>query len=142
MFKLPAHLAFLAATVLTACGGSQQGAMPTSPGSNALQGAFADNAAGVNGYQLLYSFTKASGLKPDAGLINVNGILYGTTAYGGPLKYGNIFSVTTAGVEQTIYTFTGGTDGGRPLAAMIDVNGTLYGTTEVNTIFRSEEHTS
>ncbi|HEV3155609.1 MAG TPA: choice-of-anchor tandem repeat GloVer-containing protein [Candidatus Baltobacteraceae bacterium] len=109
--------------------------------SNAVQGgalagdmlqhrtAFGNNPPGVNGYQLLYSFTQKSGRSAQAGLVSVNGKLYGTTAAGGPKGHGNVFSVTTAGVEQMIYTFKGGTDGQTPVAAMIDVNGTLYGTT-------------
>jgi len=48
---------------------------------------------------------------PTAGLVNVNGTLYGTTHYGGESGSGAPY------------------DGALPNASLIDVNGTLYGTT-------------
>jgi uncharacterized repeat protein (TIGR03803 family) len=84
---------------------------------------------------LLYSFKEGTGdgFYPQAGLIEVNGKLYGTTssggAFGGTFGYGTIFSVTTAGAEKVVYSFRGGSDGAYPEAGLINVGGTLYGTT-------------
>jgi uncharacterized repeat protein (TIGR03803 family) len=83
----------------------------------------------------LYHFAGGSdGAHPFAGLINVNGTLYGTTSEGGGSGCGGsgcgtIYSVTTSGVETVLYRFAGGSDGEGPSAGLIDVNGTLYGTT-------------
>lgn len=85
--------------------------------------------------KVLYSFAGGSdGARPNAGLIDVNGTLYGTTAQGGDTscKYsgcGTVFSVTPSGTETVLYAFAGGTDGLSPQAPLRDVNGTLYGTT-------------
>ena len=72
------------------------------------------------------------GAFPLAGLVNVNGVLYGTTVRGGTSDYGTVFSVTTSGKEAVLHSFTYkyGRDGSLPSAGLIDVNGTLYGTTE------------
>jgi uncharacterized repeat protein (TIGR03803 family) len=65
-----------------------------------------------------------------AGLINVNGTLYGTTYEGGASGDGTVFSITTDGTEAVLYSFVGAPqDGGNPWAALTNVNGTLYGTT-------------
>jgi len=71
----------------------------------------------------------SDGAWPDAGLIDVNGTLYGTTYYGGSYNAGTIFSVTTTGTENVLYSFAGGTDGAGPEAPLLNVKGTLYGTT-------------
>jgi uncharacterized repeat protein (TIGR03803 family) len=79
---------------------------------------------------VLYSFNSKYGYHPDAGLINVNGTLYGTTYNGGAHSLGTVFSITTSGKETVLYSFgTGSEDGGYPAAGLINVNGTLYGTT-------------
>jgi uncharacterized repeat protein (TIGR03803 family) len=75
------------------------------------------------------------GAYPTAGLINVNGTLYGTTEYGGSygksdyVGYGAVYSITPPGVENVLYSFSGGDDGAFPVGGLIDINGTLYGTT-------------
>jgi uncharacterized repeat protein (TIGR03803 family) len=88
--------------------------------------------------KVLYNFKGGSdGEQPQAAMIEVNGVLYGTTMYGGggsPCfglgdNCGTVFSITTAGVESVLYGFQGGTDGGFPMSGLIDVSGTLYGTT-------------
>jgi uncharacterized repeat protein (TIGR03803 family) len=61
-------------------------------------------------------------------LLEVNGTLYGTTAFGGTNGLGTIFSFNASGGEQVLHSF-GGSDGADPEADLIDVNGTLYGTT-------------
>lgn len=91
--------------------------------------------------EVVYSFCSQKNCKdgqsPLAGLINVGGILYGTTPIGGASAtaslYGNgtVFKVDPrTGAETVVYSFgRSGTDGARPYAGLIDVGGTLYGTT-------------
>jgi uncharacterized repeat protein (TIGR03803 family) len=81
---------------------------------------------------VLHSFggTGDSGY-PKAGLLNVNGTLYGTTAGGGANGSGTVFSITTSGAETVLYSFKGGKDGKAPSAGLLNVKGTLYGSTEV-----------
>jgi uncharacterized repeat protein (TIGR03803 family) len=80
--------------------------------------------------------TVADGNSPYASLINVGGILYGTTTYGGTSScpndcgYGAVFAITPEGRERMLYAFLGGSDGFLPLGALINVNGTLYSTTQ------------
>ncbi|HXM06146.1 MAG TPA: choice-of-anchor tandem repeat GloVer-containing protein, partial [Candidatus Acidoferrum sp.] len=87
--------------------------------------------------KVLYSFpfSANAGAQPWAGLIDVNGALYGTTYQGGDDSCGSggcgsVFSITPAGSEKLLYSFgTHAGDGVNPLAALIDVDGVLYGTT-------------
>ena len=88
--------------------------------------------ANGTGEKVLHSFGEGSddGSNPAAGLIDVNGMLYGTTAAGGTHGDGTVFSITTGGTEKVLHNFGGGAkDGTAPQAALVDVNGTIYGTT-------------
>jgi uncharacterized repeat protein (TIGR03803 family) len=78
-----------------------------------------------------YAFTGASsGSFPSAGLVDVNGILYGVTSAGGATGKGAVFTVNpTSGAEKVVYSFRGGTDGAGPAASLVVVGSTLYGTT-------------
>jgi uncharacterized repeat protein (TIGR03803 family) len=79
------------------------------------------------------------GYAPVAGLVEMNGALYGTTESGGegcPNYYGfkvvgcgTVFEVSTSGKESVLYRFKGPPDAMNPHAGFLDVNGTLYGTT-------------
>jgi uncharacterized repeat protein (TIGR03803 family) len=79
----------------------------------------------------LHSFGSGSdGISPAAALLNVNGILYGTTRSGGAYGAGIVFSINpTTGTETILHNFGRGSDGASPLSDLIDVNGMLYGTT-------------
>ena len=84
---------------------------------------------------VVYSFKGGSdGAHPYAGLLNQNGILFGTTAEGGPGNCqngcGTIFKVTTTGIETVIHAFKGGRDGAVPVSGVINVAGSFYGTTQ------------
>src|SRR5206468_9350431 len=93
--------------------------------------------------KVLYSFCNqqscADGRWPAAGLIDVNGILYGTTPYGGvsgcpqDIGCGTVFAIDpNTGAEKVLYSFCSEkncADGANPFAGLIDVNGVLYGTT-------------
>ena len=89
-----------------------------------------------SGYHSLYAFKGApDGADPAAGLVNVNGKLYGTTVQGGAGTCGQhgcgvLFEMTREGSEDVTYSFAGGTDGQNPMAALIAVNGRIYGTTQ------------
>jgi uncharacterized repeat protein (TIGR03803 family) len=87
----------------------------------------------------LFSFNGTNGGNPFGGFLQTsNGLLYGTTSYGG-IGYsgsassgnGTIFSITTNGVLQTLYQFTGGIDGWNPSWAKLvpGTDGNFYGTT-------------
>ncbi len=81
---------------------------------------------------VIYSFKGAHGAVPAAGVIDVGGTLYGTTALGGAYNSGTIFSLTRAGVEQVLHSFQpfgGQFDGNAPGSALIAMHGVLYGTT-------------
>ena len=89
--------------------------------------------------KVLYAFGgDPDGVYPLAGLVNIRGTLYGTTAHGGGGSgcsseegegCGTVYSVSTTGAEKVLYSFSGKPDGFYPTAALLDVNGTLYGTT-------------
>jgi uncharacterized repeat protein (TIGR03803 family) len=93
----------------------------------------------------LHSFTGTNdGALPKAGLVQASdGNLYGTTSGGGTyggLSYGpsgspslgagTVFKISTNGELTTLYSFTGGDDGGQPQAELVQgSDGYLYGTT-------------
>ncbi|HEY1655297.1 MAG TPA: choice-of-anchor tandem repeat GloVer-containing protein [Candidatus Tumulicola sp.] len=81
-----------------------------------------------------FAYSTTDGAGPAAGLIDVGGILYGTTYAGGAhlcggTYCGTVFSITTSGTEKLLYSFGQTNDGIYPQAALLDVGGTLYGTT-------------
>jgi uncharacterized repeat protein (TIGR03803 family) len=84
-----------------------------------------------------YSFCSrlncTDGGNPQGSLLDVNGLLYGTTQEGGAFGEGIVFSLDPAtGAETVLYSFCSHqncADGATPLASLIDVEGTLYGTT-------------
>jgi uncharacterized repeat protein (TIGR03803 family) len=87
---------------------------------------------------VLHSFENdgADGNIPLAGVINVNGTLYGTTEFGctgcGGDGCGTVFALDpNTGVETVLYSFCSRADcaeGAYPTGSLIAVNGTLYGT--------------
>jgi len=80
---------------------------------------------------VLHSFSSQPDAgNPAAGLLNVNGTLYGTTIAGGANCYtgggcGTVFAITTSGKETVLYSFGGSGDGKNPYAGLINVKGTL-----------------
>jgi uncharacterized repeat protein (TIGR03803 family) len=72
----------------------------------------------------------ADGESPSAGVLDVNGTLYGTAIGGGAYDGGVVFALDPAtGAETVIHSFGSGTDGEEPEAGLTDLKGTLYGTT-------------
>lgn len=99
-------------------------------GANKIGTVFSVTSSGAE--TVLHSFAgqPSDGSNPTAGLVNVNGTLYGTTAGGGKNDDGTVFSITPSGTETVLHSFAGKPkDGNRPGAALHDVDGVLYGTT-------------
>lgn len=97
---------------------------------------FSVTTTGTEG--LIYSFAGGyDGATPTSDLINVNGVLYGTTLNGGGSSpgctngCGTLFNVTTTGTEKVLYSFIDDRDGLHPDASLLNVNGTLYGTASI-----------
>ena len=83
---------------------------------------------------ILHSFSggTADGAEPYAGLVrDAQGVLYGTTVYGGAFGDGTVFKVSETSKETVLHNFAGGaTDGEYPYAGVIlDTKGNLYGDT-------------
>ena len=87
--------------------------------------------------QVIYSFgsSTSDGIVPYGGVVfDSKGNLYGTTSFG----YGNqgtVFQLVPGPngtwTENTLYNFSGGSDGGYPTAGVIlDTAGNIYGTTD------------
>lgn len=86
----------------------------------------------------LYSFRGGrDGSSPHSLAVGANGLLYGTTQFGGnsgcnvgsASTCGTVFSITTTGQHRVLYAFKGGSDGSRPIGDLLYSNGALYGTT-------------
>jgi uncharacterized repeat protein (TIGR03803 family) len=123
--------------MLAGCGGSQPPLGAPATGLQPWPANGVHRRQGSSSYQVLYRFDQfPNGAYPVAGLINLNGTLYGTTVFGGmechrgrPFGCGTVFSITTSGVENLVYTFDPWRQGGYPYSGLTDVNGTFYGTT-------------
>ncbi len=106
-----------------------------------------ETAGGKWTEEILYSFQGGNdGALPSGVAVGTDGVLYGTTTYGGSgacsdggrTGCGTVFALTPPGTagwawtETVIYSFSGGTgDGALPRAGVtIGSDGTLYGTTE------------
>ena len=98
---------------------------------------FAIDPSGAQ-YRVLFSFSDANfgAACPEAPLVALDGVLYGTTTVGGANRQtgGTIFSVTTSGSEAVLHSFASNIaptepDGENPVAGLTAVNGVLYGTT-------------
>jgi len=97
---------------------------------------------------VLHSFSGGTkdGAYPDfTGLLmDEKGNLYGVTEEGGASNYGTVYKLNKSGKTLTVlYSFTGGTDGGRPVGGLLrDKKGNLYGITNeggssgVGTVFK------
>jgi uncharacterized repeat protein (TIGR03803 family) len=81
---------------------------------------------------VLYSFQQngSDGEGPGASLIDVGGVLYGTTGGGGTYGGGTVFSLNpTTGAETVLHSFGSGEDGAAPYTGLTAVGSKLYGTT-------------
>jgi uncharacterized repeat protein (TIGR03803 family) len=83
-------------------------------------------------YSLLYTFTCTTSDTcpiPVGSPVSVGGVIYGMSFRGGTYNQGTIFSITTAGVAQTLHSFGADGDGATPYDGLTSANGLLYGTT-------------
>lgn len=84
---------------------------------------------------VLYSFMGSfngppDGSAPEGEMVVSDGVLYGTTSFGGQFNAGTLFSFDPAtGKEAVLYSFGSGSDGAQPAAGPIVVGQVLYGTT-------------
>jgi hypothetical protein len=88
-------------------------------------------------YGVLYSLRSFSdGVGPLGGVININGMLYGSTAGGGVNNdVGTVFQLTRVGLskfkETGLYSFKGAPgDGSMPASPLLFLNSALFGTTQ------------
>lgn len=94
--------------------------------------ALATGSAQAQTFTMLYSFKRASGEYPVAGLaLDAAGNVYGTTQQGGAHGLGTIFKVDATRKETVLHSFKGGkSDGAFPGAGLtFDSKGNVYGTT-------------
>jgi uncharacterized repeat protein (TIGR03803 family) len=80
---------------------------------------------------VLYTFPSSPGATgvpplPSALIQGTDGNFYGTTKGGGATGNGTVFKITPAG-ETTLYSFTGGSDGGYPTSLIQGSDGNFYG---------------
>jgi uncharacterized repeat protein (TIGR03803 family) len=116
--------------LLAGCGGSESSIAPVH--------AAPDRAvSSSSSYHVLYNFPGSAddGYYPQAGLIELNGTFYGTTAKGGSAcafsrsGCGTVFGLSASGTEKVLHSFLG-TDGFSPAVPLLKANGALYGTTQ------------
>jgi uncharacterized repeat protein (TIGR03803 family) len=88
--------------------------------------------------KVLYSFGQpvSDGFLTQSALgMDTKGHLYGTTSYGGAYNYyGTVFKLSYANgtwIENTLYSFTGGLDGGSPGTGLSIRRDGVYGTTRL-----------
>jgi uncharacterized repeat protein (TIGR03803 family) len=107
----------------------------TDAGGTGLQGTVFSIDLATHAETVLHNFGsgQGDGAAPD-GLVYANGLLYGTTQYGGVNcagGCGTVYSIDPqSGAETVVYSFCNQTncaDGAVPQSALLNVNGTLYG---------------
>jgi uncharacterized repeat protein (TIGR03803 family) len=79
---------------------------------------------------VVYNFRGSNDGSAPVGVVLVKGRLYGTAARAGAYNHGTVFELvhTKSGwAERTLYSFTGGADGGNPGPLAADKSGNLYG---------------
>jgi uncharacterized repeat protein (TIGR03803 family) len=82
---------------------------------------------------VLYAFTGgADGQSPWANVVmDKNGNLFGTTAFGGVYGDGTVFELDPTGKETVLHSFDSPSDGDAVIAPLIlDTAGNLYGTAD------------
>ncbi len=114
----------------------------TAGGDAGLGTVFELEPSGVE--RIIHSFNGGSsdGAYPEAGLVVMNGALYGTTRFGGPSRdcasigpgfegCGVVFAVELfSGAERVVHAFTGEADGAKPSGDLLAFDDALYGVTE------------
>lgn len=93
-------------------------------------------------FSTLHRFSGSDGDQPYAGLLLVDGALYGTTLIGGDANVGVVYRIANNGTFSVLHHFSDGADGGNPQGTLVlGSDGRIYGTTSSGgdgsgTIFR------
>ena len=85
-------------------------------------------------FSTLHTFVLGTGAGPQLGAFGPGGTIYGTMTGGGGKKNGTLFQVgENDGVPfiKTLWTFSGGADGGSPQPPVLAADGTIEGATSV-----------
>ncbi|HEX4157814.1 MAG TPA: choice-of-anchor tandem repeat GloVer-containing protein [Rhizomicrobium sp.] len=86
---------------------------------------------GTGTRSILHAFSGLDGAYPGAAVIDVKGVLYGTTGAGGSAGDGTVFSIDlSSGAETVLYSFQNNGVDGQYASGLVAVKGVLYGTTE------------
>lgn len=132
--------ACVSAALLAACGGSKS--LPVGPSSSLTSGfdvrAPRGRAHASIEYKTTYEFKGGvgDGWLPEANLTYANGVLYGTTVFGGKHDTGTVFKISTDGKDETLLHDFASADGPQsndarqPTTDLLNVNGTLFGASE------------
>jgi uncharacterized repeat protein (TIGR03803 family) len=110
-------------------------------GSNFAGTVFQITPAGVFTSLHSFSFFNGGSLPYSALVKGANGMFYGATLLGETSGYGSLYSMTTTGTVATVYSFTGGVDGGPPISLSPGPGGSLLGTTTGTGISTSDPGT-
>ena len=87
-------------------------------------------AAGTSSIATIATFNSTNGANPLGNLVmDAQGNLYGTTAFGGANGLGTVFEISGATHALTTIATFNGTNGQSPTGLSIDAQGNLYGTT-------------
>ncbi len=90
-------------------------------------------AATAQTFKVFHTFSGSDGSSPNGDLIrDAAGNFYGTAQFGGAKGRGVVFKLDSSGQNTTLYSFSGGADGGIPIGRVIlDKGGNLYGITSL-----------
>ncbi|MGB8907383.1 MAG: choice-of-anchor tandem repeat GloVer-containing protein [Candidatus Cybelea sp.] len=122
MKRIFAGAIFIACVLLVGC--SRSLAPPSMPASVA-------NSATAPNFRVLYDFRgHRDGALPFGSLIDVNGVLYGTTGSGGKQNGGTVFAIEPSGKERVVWSPGNGVGPSN----LTTLHRTLYGTTR-STVF-------
>ena len=114
-------------------GDTTNGGNGAGPNCNASCGTvFSVTRAGIETVLAAFSGTGSSPQFPNgSGLVSIGDTLYGVSTAGGSLNVGSVFSVTTGGTLNVLYSFGKKypQDGLVPYATLTKMNGVLYGNT-------------
>jgi uncharacterized repeat protein (TIGR03803 family) len=123
-------------------GSTPLGPLVLAPGGKAIYGIAAQGGRGNRhqgngiiyqlniggGFAILHAFDGTDGYYPNSLLMDANGMLYGSTTYGGAKNYGVVFSLDPkTGAYNVLYSFTGKKDENGPQLGSIGPGGVLYG---------------